>query len=82
MVEVRETSEEGSCYTLGKGTKGLKTRNNKKTDKFIISRKVKENNGKICWKGPFVHPSLLKKLANKVKMAQKDQSKLGREIQQ
>ena len=25
----------------GKGTKGLKTRNNKKTDKFIISRKVK-----------------------------------------
>jgi large subunit ribosomal protein L2 len=25
----------------GKGTKGLKTRNNKKTDKFIISKKVK-----------------------------------------
>ena len=25
----------------GKGTKGLKTRNNKKTDQFIISRKVK-----------------------------------------
>ena len=45
--------------------KGLKTRRPKRSDKLIITRRKKRKiMTRSVWKGPFVHPSLLKKLIN------------------
>ena len=46
----------------GQSAKGLKTRKPKRSDKFIITRRRKRNKRwqRGIWKGPFVHPSLLK----------------------
>ena len=46
----------------GQSAKGLKTRKPKRSDQFIISRRKKGiKHDERIWKGPFVHPSLLKK---------------------
>ena len=49
----------------GQSAKGLKTRDNKRTDKFIIRRRKKKracNMARSVWKGPFVEESLIKKV--------------------
>jgi hypothetical protein len=49
----------------GQSAKGLKTRDNKRTDKFIIRRRKKkraEIMARSVWKGPFVEESLIKKV--------------------
>ena len=48
----------------GQSAKGLKTRDNKRTDKFIIRRRKKKKGyfmARSVWKGPFVEESLIKK---------------------
>ena len=45
----------------GQSAKGLKTRDNKRTDKFIIRRRKKRLiMARAVWKGPFVEESLIK----------------------
>ena len=49
----------------GQSAKGLKTRRPKRSDKLIITRRKKRKKKimtRSVWKGPFVHPSLLKKI--------------------
>ena len=48
----------------GQSAKGLKTRRPKRSDKFIITRRKEKKiiMTRAVWKGPFVHPSLLKKI--------------------
>ena len=47
----------------GQSAKGLKTRRPQRSDKLIITRRKKEKvMTRSVWKGPFVHPSLLKKI--------------------
>ena len=67
----------------GQSAKGLKTRRPKRSDKFIITRRKKGSNmTRSIWKGPFVHPSLLKKLINLRIILQKNLLKLGQGILQ
>ena len=66
----------------GQSAKGLKTRRPQRSDKLIITRRKKGSKmTRSVWKGPFVHPSLLKKLINK-KSQTKNQLKHGQETQQ
>ena len=54
-----------------------------KSDKFIITRKKKENiMTRAVWKGPFVHPSLLKKIDKLKNNPTKNLSRHGLEILQ
>src|ERR1700679_3034376 len=50
----------------GQPTRGFKTRNNKRTDKWIVTRKTKKrepkNMGRSLAKGPFVDDHLMKKM--------------------
>merc|ERR1711981_831946 len=49
----------------GQSAKGLKTRDNKRTDKFIIRRRKRKKAkfmARAVWKGPFVEESLIEKV--------------------
>ena len=45
----------------GFSAKGKKTRNNKRTDKYILKRRKKKIMSRSVWKGPFVDMYLMKK---------------------
>ena len=58
-----KTSGGRSPVSPGSISKRIKNQKTKRSDKLIISRRKKRNNNdQICLKGPFVHPSLLKKI--------------------
>ena len=46
------------CTPWGKPTKGHKTRQNKRTDKFIVKRRGKRVDGALAQEGPVRRPSL------------------------